>query len=127
MSHSTDISIGLLLFPALTQLDLTGPYEVFTRAPDTKVHLIWKNLDLVVSDRGMAIQPTTTFNACPALDVICVPGGPGQINLMEDEEVLSFIRAQSKQAKLITSVCTGALVLGAAGLLEHSPRRACSR
>lgn len=104
MSHSTDISIGLLLFPALTQLDLTGPYEVFTRAPDTKVHLIWKNLDLVVSDRGMAIQPTTTFNACPALDVICVPGGPGQINLMEDEEVLSFIRAQSKQAKLITSV-----------------------
>lgn len=118
MSHSTDISIGLLLFPALTQLDLTGPYEVFTRPPDTKVHLIWKNLDLVVSDRGMAIQPTTTFNACPALDVICVPGGPGQINLMEDEEVLSFIRAQSKQAKLITSVCTGALVLGAAGLLD---------
>lgn len=118
MSDSASTSIGLLLFPALTQLDLTGPFEVFSRAPDTKVHLIWKNLDLVVSDRGMAIQPTTTFDACPALDIICVPGGPGQINLMEDEEVLSFIRAQSKQAKLVTSVCTGSLVLGAAGLLE---------
>lgn len=118
MSDSASTSIGLLLFPALTQLDLTGPFEVFARAPDTKVHLIWKNLELVVSDRGMAIQPTTTFDTCPALDIICVPGGPGQINLMEDEEVLSFIRAQSKQAKLVTSVCTGSLVLGAAGLLK---------
>ncbi|MDI6634268.1 DJ-1/PfpI family protein [Pantoea dispersa] len=118
MSDSASTSIGLLLFPALTQLDLTGPFEVFARAPDTKVHLIWKNLELVVSDRGMAIQPTTTFDACPALDIICIPGGPGQINLMEDEEVLSFIRAQSKQAKLVTSVCTGSLVLGAAGLLQ---------
>lgn len=118
MSDSASTSIGLLLFPALTQLDLTGPFEVFARAPDTKVHLIWKNLDPVVSDRGMAIQPTTTFDACPALDIICIPGGPGQINLMEDEEVLSFIRAKSKQAKLVTSVCTGSLVLGAAGLLE---------
>lgn len=118
MSDSASTSIGLLLFPALTQLDLTGPFEVFARAPDTKVHLIWKNLELVVSDRGMAIQPTTTFDACPALDIICIPGGPGQINLMKDEEVLSFIRAQSKQAKLVTSVCTGSLVLGAAGLLE---------
>lgn len=118
MRDSASTSIGLLLFPALTQLDLTGPFEVFARAPDTKVHLIWKNLDPVVSDRGMAIQPTTTFDACPALDIICVPGGPGQINLMEDEEVLSFIRAQSKQAKLVTSVCTGSLVLGAAGLLQ---------
>lgn len=118
MRDSASTSIGLLLFPALTQLDLTGPFEVFARAPDTKVHLIWKNLELVVSDRGMAIQPTNTFDTCPALDIICIPGGPGQINLMEDEEVLSFIRAKSKQAKLVTSVCTGSLVLGAAGLLE---------
>lgn len=118
MRDSASTSIGLLLFPALTQLDLTGPFEVFARAPDTKVHLISKNLDPVVSDRGMAIQPTTTFDACPALDIICVPGGPGQINLMEDEEVLSFIQVQSKQVKLVTSVCTGSLVLGAAGLLR---------
>ncbi|MBW1213834.1 DJ-1/PfpI family protein [Pantoea allii] len=118
MSDSVCTSIGLLLFPALTQLDLTGPYEVFARAPNTQVHLIWKNLDLVVSDRGMAIQPTTTFKTCPQLDVICVPGGPGQINLMDDDDVLSFIRSQSEQARLVTSVCTGSLVLGAAGLLN---------
>jgi len=118
MHDSAGTSIGLLLFPALTQLDLTGPYEVFARAPNTQVHLIWKSLDLVISDRGMAIQPTTTFSACPKLDVICVPGGPGQIDLMEDDAVLSFIRRQSQQAKLVTSVCTGSLVLGAAGLLK---------
>lgn len=118
MSDSACTSIGLLLFPALTQLDLTGPYEVFARAPDTDVHLIWKNLNPVVSDRGMAILPTITFDICPKLDVICVPGGPGQINLMEDEEVLSFIRTQSMHARLVTSVCTGSLVLGAAGLLD---------
>lgn len=118
MRDSASKSIGLLLFPALTQLDLTAPYEVFVRAPNTKVHLIWKNLDLVVSDRGMAIQPTTTFNTCPQLDVICIPGGPGQINLMDDEDVLSFIRFQSEEAKLVTSVCTGSLILGAAGLLD---------
>ncbi|MGE9553545.1 DJ-1/PfpI family protein [Erwinia amylovora] len=118
MSDSACTSIGLLLFPALTQLDLTGPYEVFARAPDTDVHLIWKNLDPVVSDRGMAILPTSTFDTCSKLDVICVPGGPGQINLMEDEEVLSFIRTQSMHARLVTSVCTGSLVLGAAGLLD---------
>ena len=118
MSDSACTSIGLLLFPALTQLDLTGPYEVFVRAPNTNVHLIWKNLDLVVSDRGMAILPTITFDTCPKLDVICVPGGPGQVNLMEDEEVLSFIRTQSTHARLVTSVCTGSLILGAAGLLE---------
>ncbi len=111
MRDSASKSIGLLLFPALTQLDLTAPYEVFVRAPNTKVHLIWKNLDLVVSDRGMAIQPTTTFNTCPQLDVICIPGGPGQINLMDDEDVLSFIRFQSEEAKLVTSVCTGSLIL----------------
>ncbi|MGK3141715.1 DJ-1/PfpI family protein [Pantoea sp. C2G6] len=117
MNNSPPLSIGLLLFPSLTQLDLTGPYEVFVRAPNTQVHLIWKNRDLVVSDRGMAIQPTTTFSHCPALDLICVPGGPGQIDLMTDEEALAFIRTQSKQATWVTSVCTGSLVLGAAGLL----------
>ncbi|EMH4161111.1 DJ-1/PfpI family protein [Pluralibacter gergoviae] len=118
MSDSTRVSIGLLLFPALTQLDLTGPYEVFARAPNTTIHLIWKNLDLVVSDRGMAIQPTIAFGDCPQLDIICVPGGPGQINLMEDDDVLDFIRSQSESAKLVTSVCTGSLLLGAAGLLQ---------
>ncbi|WP_380178052.1 DJ-1/PfpI family protein [Kalamiella sp. sgz302252] len=115
---STPHSIGLLLFPNLTQLDLTGPFEVFARAPGTTVHLIWKTKEPVISDRGMAILPSTTFADCPALDVICIPGGPGQIALMEDEETLAFIRRKSEQASLTTSVCTGSLVLGAAGLLR---------
>lgn len=118
MVADKSISIGLLLFPGLTQLDLTGPYEVFTRAPNTNVYLIWKDLTLVTSDSGMAIQPNMTFSTCPKLDVICVPGGPGQINLMDDEDVLSFIKTKSLDAKLVTSVCTGSLVLGAAGLLK---------
>jgi cyclohexyl-isocyanide hydratase len=118
MRGSSDISIGLLLFPGLTQLDLTGPYEVFARAPHSNIYLIWKSMESVVSDSGIAILPTATFATCPPLDVICIPGGPGQINLMEDDETLSFIQQQSAQAKLITSVCTGALLLGAAGLLQ---------
>ncbi|OIX90560.1 DJ-1/PfpI family protein [Pantoea sp. Ae16] len=112
------LSVGLLLFPDVTQLDLTGPFEVFARAPDTRVHLIWKTPEPVISDRGLAMLPTTTFDTCPPLDVICVPGGPGQIALMTDSTVLAFIREKSAQASLVTSVCTGSLVLGAAGLLK---------
>jgi cyclohexyl-isocyanide hydratase len=116
--------IGLLLFPGLTQLDLTGPAEVFCQIPDAAVHLIWKTLDPVRSDSGIAIVPTLTLEACPPLDVICVPGGPGQVDLMEDELVLGWLRSQARQAKWITSVCTGSLVLGAAGLLQGY-RAAC--
>lgn len=112
------MDIGLLLFPDLTQLDLTGPYEVFARLPGARVHLIWKSMDPVHADRGMAILPSTTFADCPQLDVICVPGGPGQIALMDDDETLDFLRRQAEAAQWITSVCTGSLVLGAAGLLK---------
>lgn len=112
------LSVGLLLFPDVTQLDLTGPFEVFARAPNTRVHLIWKTREPVMSDRGLAMLPTTTFDTCPPLDVICVPGGPGQIALMTDSAVLAFVREKSAQASLVTSVCTGSLVLGAAGLLK---------
>ncbi|WP_034912381.1 DJ-1/PfpI family protein [Erwinia sp. 9145] len=118
MSQSSSLSIGMLLFPGLTQLDLTGPYEVFARAPEARVHLIGKTRQPVISDRGMGILPTHTFDDCPVLDVICIPGGPGQITLMDDDETLSFIRHHSENAKLVTSVCTGSLVLGAAGLLQ---------
>src|SRR5262245_9452998 len=112
------IEIGLLIFPRMTQLDMTGPYEVFARIPDAKVHLLWKSREPVVSDRGLAILPTTTLADCPRLDVICVPGGPGQIDLMEDREIIDFVRRQGERARFVTSVCTGALVLGAAGLLR---------
>ena len=109
--------IGLLLFPRLTQLDLTGPYEVFARLPNTSVHLVAKTLDPVETDRGLTILPTVAYDACPQLDVIVVPGGPGQQDLMEDAATLDFLRTQARGAQYVTSVCTGSLVLGAAGLL----------
>jgi cyclohexyl-isocyanide hydratase len=118
MTAPTALSVGFLLFPRLTQLDLTGPYEVFARAPGAAVHLIWKNRDPVTSDRHLTIMPTTTFADAPPLDIVCVPGGPGQVDLMEDDETLSFLNRAAQEAMLITSVCTGSLVLGAAGLLK---------
>lgn len=112
------LRIGLLLFPRLTQLDMTGPFEVFSRVPGGTVHLVWKTRDPVTSDTGLAMLPDTDFARCPQLDVICVPGGPGVAGLMEDAETLAFLRLQAEGARFVTSVCTGALVLGAAGLLK---------
>ena len=109
--------IGMLIFPRLTQLDMTGPYEVLARLPNTKVHLVAHTLAPVKTDRGMEIVPTMTLADCPQLDLVMVPGGPGQQDLMEDEIVLEFLRKQARGAKYMTSVCTGSLVLGAAGLL----------
>lgn len=110
--------IGLLIFPNITQLDATGPYEVFIKFPDAEVRLIWKNLEPVTAGGGMLLTPDTTFAGCPQLDLICVPGGAGMNPLMNDDETLDFIRAQAAGAKYVTSVCTGSLVLGAAGLLK---------
>lgn len=110
--------IGLLLFPNLTQLDLTGPYEVFTKFPDTDVHLLWKTLDPIAAGGGMRLLPTATFAGSPWLDLLCVPGGAGMNALLNDEETLEFVRRQASGARYVTSVCTGALVLGAAGLLR---------
>jgi cyclohexyl-isocyanide hydratase len=118
MAVSSPFNIGLLLFPHLTQLDLTCPWEVFARMPGVNNFLIWKDRQPVMSDRGLAIVPTTTFSECPLLDLICIPGGPGQIELMEDEETLDFVRNRANNAQWVTSVCTGSLVLGAAGLLQ---------
>ena len=110
--------IGMLIFPRLTQLDMTGPYEVLARLPDTKVHLVAHTMAPVKTDRGMEIVPTMTFAECPQLDIVMVPGGPGQQDLMEDATVLEFLKRQAAGAKYVTSVCTGSLVLGAAGLLK---------
>jgi len=112
------IRIGLLLFPNLTQLDLTGPYEVFTKFPGADVHLLWKTLDPVRAGGGMRLLPTTTFAGSPQLDLVCVPGGAGMNALLNDEETLDFVRRQATGARYVTSVCTGSLVLGAAGLLK---------
>jgi cyclohexyl-isocyanide hydratase len=110
--------IGFLLFPRLTQLDLTGPHEVFARLPGATVRLVWKAPEPVRADTGVGLLPDTTFAECPQLDLVCVPGGPGVAALMEDAEVLDFLRRQAAGARYVTSVCTGALVLGAAGLLR---------
>ena len=112
------LHIGLLLFPNLTQLDLTGPLQVFARMPGATVHLIWKRIEPVPSDTVLKLLPTVTYDDCPQLDVICVPGGGGADDMVGDAETLAFLRRQAAGARYITSVCTGALVLGAAGLLQ---------
>ncbi len=122
MSHA--IHIGMLLFPNVTQLDLTGPTQVLSRVPGAKVHLAWKSLEPVMTDAGFAIVPTTAFADCPQFDVLCVPGGFGTKDLLEDEETLAFLRKQAEGARWVTSVCNGSLVLGAAGLLQGY-RSAC--
>lgn len=115
---SAPLQIGLLVFPKVTQLDLTGPVQVFCSLPDAKVHLVWKRIEPVASDSVLTLTPTVTFADCPQLDVICVPGGVGSDDMVNDEEVLAFLRSQAEAAQYITSVCTGSLVLGAAGLLK---------
>jgi cyclohexyl-isocyanide hydratase len=110
--------IGLLLFPGMTQIDFAEPYEVFARLPDTIVHVVAKSLDPVRTERGLVIVPTVSVEDCPKLDVVVVPGGPGIAHLLQDEAMLAFLRRQAGEAKYVTSICTGSLVLGAAGLLH---------
>ncbi|TDR94969.1 DJ-1/PfpI family protein [Enterovirga rhinocerotis] len=116
--------VGFLLFPNLTQLDLTGPWEVLSGLPETETRLVWKTAGPVTAGKGMTIMADTGFADCPQLDLICVPGGYGVGPLMADDEVLDFLRRQAEGARYVTSVCTGSLVLGAAGLLKG--RRATS-
>jgi cyclohexyl-isocyanide hydratase len=119
MAQSTQgLSVGVVLFPNFTLLDLAGPYEVFCRLPATHVYLVAARLEPIRTEQGGTMMPDTTFESAPTFDVLCVPGGPGQQLVMEDERFLSFLREQGQTARLITSVCTGALILGAAGLLQ---------
>lgn len=114
----TSVSVGMVLFPDLTQLDLTGPYEVFARTPGAEVNLLASSLDPVRSEGGLAIVPDATFAGAPRLDVLFVPGGAGVLAAMEDREILGFLVERESEARYVTSVCTGSLVLGAAGLLR---------
>ena len=116
--------IGLLLFPDIMQLDMTGPHEVFCNFPDTEVLLVSKSLGPVRSGGGMRILPDVTYDDCPQLDLVCVPGGAGMNALLTDTDTLDFLRRQAQGARYVTSVCTGSLVLGAAGLLKGR-RAAC--
>lgn len=113
------IQIGFLIYPGVIQLDVMGAYQVLDFPPNTTVHLIWKTLSPVISNEGFIFTPTTTFSDCPDLDVICVPGGGmGQVEAMKDPEILDFLKQQSAQAQYVTSVCTGSMILAAAGLLQ---------
>ena len=111
------VAIACVLFPDFTQLDLTGPYEVFHRMPDAVVHLAAASPEPVESEGGLAIVPTLTFDELPACSVLFVPGGPGVNAAMLDPQLISFVQLHAARAAWVTSVCTGSLILGAAGLL----------
>ena len=112
------LHIGFLVFPGVQQLDLTGPHDVLASLPDATVHLAWKSRDTVASSSGLALAPTCTFDDCPPLDVICIPGGIGINALLLDAETIAFVQQRAAAARYVTSVCTGALLLGVAGLLR---------
>ena len=112
-------NVGFVIFPDLTQLDFTGPQQVLTRLPESAMHIVAKSAAAVPSDSGLALVPTHTFETCPRLDLICVPGGmAGVVRAMGDRETIDFVRRQASAAKYVTSVCTGAFILGVAGLLK---------
>jgi cyclohexyl-isocyanide hydratase len=111
-------NVGFVIFPDLTQLDFTGPLQVLHRLPQARTHIAAKTLDPVSSDCGLSLLPTTTFADCCQLDLICVPGGFGAVQALADPETLEFVRKQAAGASYVTSVCTGAFVLGAAELLQ---------
>lgn len=116
--NQTEYKIGLVVFPEMTQMDITCPHQVFAFMPNTQIYWLWKEIEPVKSNGGLTLLPDTTFSECPDLDIVCVPGGPGQIAMMGDEEMLAFLQKQAKTAKYMTSVCTGSLILAAAGLLQ---------
>ena len=112
-------NVGFVIFPDLTQLDFTGPQQVLARLPQSAMHIIAKSDSPVPSDSSLSLVPTHAFENCPQLDLICVPGGTtGVVRAMQDQETIEFIRRQSTSAKYVTSVCTGAFILGAVGLLK---------
>jgi len=112
-------NVGFVIFPDLTQLDFTGPQQVLARLPDSTMHIVAKSAAPVPSDSGLGLVPTHTFENCPQLDLICVPGGnAGVVKVMGDDETIEFVRRQSINAKYVTSVCTGAFILGVAGMLK---------
>ena len=112
-------TIGFVIFPDLTQLDFTGPQQVLSRLPQSATHIVAKSAVPVLSDSGLGLVPTHTFANCPPLDLICVPGGnKGVVDAIGDRETIEFVRRQASAARYVTSVCTGAFILGVAGLLK---------
>ena len=118
VTPDAEISIGLVLYPEVTALDAVGPYEALVRIPGARVRWVGAGPGPVCTQGGLALHVDTAYEECRPLDVLCVPGGPGQIDQMEDPALLRFLRAQAGTARWVTSVCTGSLLLGAAGLLR---------
>ncbi len=112
------IRVVFLVYPNVTQLDLTGPAQVLSRIGEAKIDLVWKTRDPVQTDSGFALLPTATFDEVQQADILCVPGGFGCIDVMQDDAALAWVRAVGESAQWVTSVCTGSLILGAAGLLR---------
>jgi cyclohexyl-isocyanide hydratase len=111
-------NIGFVLFPKVTQLDFTGPLQVLSRLPESSIHIVASSHDPVPTDCPLKLVPTTTFAESPQLDLLCVPGGFGVLDAMQNPEVLAYVRHQAAPAHYVTSVCTGAFILGRAGLLR---------
>ncbi|TWC00363.1 cyclohexyl-isocyanide hydratase [Bradyrhizobium macuxiense] len=118
IAHDVHLRIGSLLFEGVDQIDLTGPFEVLSRIPNSTYRIYAKTMEPVRDLKGLRLTPDATLTEAPPLDVLHVPGGFGQEALMEDEEVLRWIREQAAGACSLFSVCTGALLCGAAGLLK---------
>ncbi len=118
MTHSQQHVIGLVFYPGMTALDIVGPQTVFATLPGVQIHRIWKTLDPIQTDDGMRIIPDTTFDNCPPLDLICIGGGLAQSAVVDDPEILAFLRKQGSMTKFITSVCGGSEFLAKAGLLQ---------
>jgi len=116
--HDTHLQIGSLLFEGVDQIDLTGPFEVLSRIPNSTYRLYGKTADTIRDIKGLRLTPDAILADAPRLDVLHVPGGRGQEALMEDEEVLGWLKQQAAGARAVLSVCTGALLCGGAGLLR---------
>jgi cyclohexyl-isocyanide hydratase len=114
----THLQIGALLFENLDQMDLTGPFEVLSRVPNSTCRAYGRTAAPVRDGRGLHLTPDATLADAPQLDVLHIPGGAGQEALMDDEDILGWVRRQAQSARIVFSVCTGALILGAAGLLK---------
>ncbi len=118
MSDLSPISVAFLLFPGVTQLDLTAPAQILSRLGNARIDLVWKDREPVDTDAGFALLPTATFEEVSQPDIVCVPGGFGTVAVMEDEVTLGWVRDVAQSAQWVTSICTGSLLLGAAGLLQ---------
>jgi cyclohexyl-isocyanide hydratase len=111
-------TVLFVAFPGITQLDMTGPAQFLSRLPGATTIVAGEQIGPIVTDSGFAIAPTMTFADAPQADILCVPGGHGVAEAVGNAALLDFVARQAAGAKWVTSVCTGAFVLGRAGLLE---------